>query len=162
MDTANYLKDFRNILLVNNEVVGYLEYTSGNYDDKGSLIANAIPTIATDACEIGIYDDTVYFTFIILANDFKKDLFNELDKYNNVQIYPFKDFKDTLYPKPDFDYSEFEQQLKNDKYLQINFNDNYKEYSTEEIMREYLGYKDIFKNSSIKPVNQLKSDKIDL
>ena len=154
MNSKNYLKDFRSILLSNNEVVGELEYTSSNYDDKGNLIAGSIPTITTNVCEIGIYDDIIYFTFIILSSDFKKEFFNCIPK--NVQIYPFKDFKNTLYSKQDFDYSEFEQQLKQDKYLQINFNDNYKEYSVEKIMRKYLGYKDIFVKCDVKPINQLE------
>jgi len=154
MNAGDYIKDFRGILLSNNEAVGEVEYTSGNYDNKGNLIPGSIPTITTDACEIGIYDNTIYFTFIILTSNFKKELLNCLS--NNVQIYPFKDFHNTLYPKPDFDYSEFEQQLKQDKYLQINFNDNYKEYSTEEVIKKYLGYKDIFAKSDIKPINQLE------
>ena len=154
MDSNSYLQDFRNVFLSNNKVVGELEYTSGNYDDKGNLISDSIPTITTDVCEIGIYDNTIYFTFIIITSDFKKEFFNYLS--NNVQIYPFKDFNNTLYPKPDFNYSEFEQQLKQDKYLQINFNDNYKEYSIEEIMKKYLGYKDIFIKHNIKLTNQLK------
>lgn len=158
MDVENYLKSFRDILLSNNEVVGELEYTSGNYDDKGNLISDSIPIITTNVCEIGIYNDTIYFTFIILSGDFKKEFFDYLPK--NAQIYHFKDFNNTLYPKSDFNYSEFEQQLKQDKYLQINFNDKYKEYSVEEIMKKYLGYKDIFIKCDIKPINQLEFDKI--
>lgn len=154
MNSKDYLKDLRDTLLSNNEVVGELEYTSGNYDDKGNLIPGSIPTITTNICEIGIYDDTIYFTFIILTSDFKKEFFNYIPK--NVQIYPFKDFKNTLYPKPNFDYSEFEQQIKQDKYLQINFNDNYKEYSIEKIMKKYLKYKEIFIKRDIKPINQLE------
>lgn len=152
MSANSYLQDFRNTLLARSESVGELEYTAGNYDGKGNLIPNPIPTVATDACEVGIYGDTIYFTFIILASDFKKELFDCLAKYNNVQIYPFKDFNDTLYPKPEFDYSEFERQLKNDKYLQVNFNDDYKQYSVKEIMEKYLEYKDIFLNCNIKPI----------
>lgn len=158
MNSKDYLKDFRDTLLSNNEVVGELEYTSGNYNDKGNLITGSIPTITTNVCEMGIYDDIIYFTFIILTSDFKKEFFNYLPK--NVQIYPFKDFKNTLYPKQDFDYLEFEQQLKQDKYLQINFNNNYKEYSIKEIMNKYLGYKDIFIKRDIELINQLKFDKI--
>ena len=154
MGLNKYIQDFRNILLVNNEVVGKLKYTSGNYNDKGNLIPGSTPTITTDSCEIGIYADTVYFTFIILASDFKKELFNYRTKYNNVQIYPFRDFNNTLYPKLNFNYSEFERQLKQDKYLQINFNDNYNEYSVEEIMRNYSEYKGVFLKCNIKPINQ--------
>jgi hypothetical protein len=161
MDTGNYIQEIRKVLLASNEIAGELEYTSGNYDNKGNLIPGSIPTITTDVCEIGIYDDTIYFTFIILTSGFKKEFFNYLISYQNVQIYPFKDFHNTLYPKPNFDYLEFEQQLKQDKYLQINFSDSYKEYSTEEIMKKYLEYKDMFKKSGIKPVNQLE-DKINL
>jgi len=160
MDSKNYLKYFRSTLLSNNEVVGELEYASGNYDNKGNLIAGSIPTITTNVCEVGIYNNTIYFTFIILPSDFKKEFFNSLPK--NVQIYPFKDFNNTLYPKQDFDYSEFEQQIKQDKYLQVNFNDNYKGYSIEEIMQKYLRYKDIFVESNIKPINQLEYGNINL
>jgi len=155
MNSGDYIKDFRSILLSNNEVVGEVEYTSGNYDNEGNLIAGSIPTVTTNACEIGAYDDSIYFTFIILASDFKKELFDYLIEYKNVQIYPFKDFHNTLYPKPNFDYLEFEQQLKQDKHLQINFNDKCKEYSIEEIMKKYSEYKGVFSGCNIKPVNQL-------
>lgn len=161
MDENNYIQDLRNILLANYEVVGDLEYTHGNYDDKGNLIPGSIPTVTTEVCEIGIYDDTIYFTFILLADDFKKELFNNLVEHKNVQIYPFKDFNHTLYPKPNFNYTEFEHQLKQDKYLQINFNDNYRSYSADEIVKKYWEYKDIFKKSGIKPINQL-TGKIEL
>ncbi|MFA5967144.1 MAG: hypothetical protein WC805_01320 [Patescibacteria group bacterium] len=161
MNPGEYLNTLRQIFTSSGDSVGELNYTSGNYDDKGNLISGSIPTITTDACEIGIYDDTIYFTFIILASDLKKEVFDLLTQYNNVQIYPFEDFNNTLYPKPDFNYPEFEQQLKNDKYLQINFNDNYKGYSVEEIMKRYLEYKDIFIKVDIKPTNQLK-DKVNL
>ncbi|MBU1092785.1 hypothetical protein KJ836_03920 [Patescibacteria group bacterium] len=161
MDAKNYIKDLRDVLLSSNEIVGELEYTFGNYDNKGDLITNSIPTVTTGACEIGIYDDTIYFTFIILTSDFRRELFDYLTKYNNVQIYPFKDFNNTLYPRSDFNYPEFEHQLKQDEYLQINFNDNYKERSVEENMKKYWEYRDIFLKLNIKPINQLKSDNID-
>ena len=156
MNTGNYIKDFRDVLLSNNKVIGELEYTSGNYDDKGNLISGSIPTITTNVCEVGIYDDTIYFTFIIFSSDFKKELFDYLAQYSNVQIYPFKEFNNTLYPKQNFDYSELEQQLKNEKYLQINFNDKYKEYSIEEIVKKYFEYEDVFLKCNIKPINQLE------
>ena len=162
MSPEDYLQKLRCLILDNNETVGGLEYTTGNYDNKGDLIADPIPTITTDKCELGIHGDIIYFTFIILTNDFKKELFDGLSEYQNVQIYLFKDFNNTLYPKADFNYQEFEKQLKNDQYLQINFNDNYKQHSTEEMMQRYLKYKDILSKAGIKPVNQLESDKIKL
>jgi len=154
MNEKDYIEGLRDILLSNDEVVGELEYTFGNYDDKDNLISVPIPTITTNACEIGIYDDIIYFTFIIIPADFKKELLNCLP--NNVQIYPFKDFHNTLYPKQDFDYSEFKQQLKQDKYLQINFNNKYKEHSIEEIIKKYLEYKEIFSEVNVEPINQLE------
>jgi len=146
------VKDIRNALISANETVREIEYTSGNYDDKGNLIISPIPTITTNVCEIGIYDDTIYFTFIILSSDFKKELLDSLP--DNAQIYPFKNFNNTLYPKSDFNYSELEQQIKQDKYLQINFSDNYKQYSIDQIVDKYFEYKKLFIKTDIKPVNQ--------
>lgn len=162
MNPSEYLEALRIILTSNRELVGNLEYTSGNYDGKGNLIPDQIPTITTDVCEIGIYDDTIYFTFIILASDFNKDLFNLLDRHKNMQIYPFKDFNNNLYPKSNFNYLEFEQQINNDQYLQISFNDNYKNHSTAEIMNKYLGYKNVFELAGVRPINQLEPGNIKL
>jgi len=147
------VEDIRNALVSSDETVGEVEYTTGNFDDKSNLIAGSIPTVTTDACEIGIYNTTIYFTFIIFSSDFKKELLDILP--DNVQIYPFKYFNSTLYPKSGFNYSEFEKQLKHDKYLQINFNDNYKDHSVDHIVKKYFEYKELFKKCDIQLINQL-------
>jgi len=150
----NYLSKFRDILLVN-EKVGKIEMTFGNYDDNGELIKGSIPTISTEFCEIGIYEKTVYFVFIIYSDTFNKELFNSLKDFPNIQFYGFKDFKINLYPKPDFNYEEFGEEIKKDKYLQIQFNYNFNEITPELLYKEYLKIKDILIKNKIKIINQL-------
>ena len=130
--------------------------TSGNYDDKGKLIENDIPTISTEFCEIGIYGKTVYFVFIIHSDTYSKKAFDPLKDFSNIQFYGFKDFKNNLYPKPDFNYKEFEEEIKKDKYLQIQFNYDFNKTSPELLYKEYLKIKDILIKINVRIVNQME------
>ncbi|TRZ77229.1 DUF3201 domain-containing protein [bacterium] len=154
MENKKYLLDFREIFL-KNEKVSELEMTSGNYDDEGKLIEGTIPTLTTEFCEIGVYNKTIYFVFIIHSDTYSKELFNVLKKFSNVKFYGSKDFNDTLYPKSDFQYEEFEEKIKQDKFLQIQFNYDIQEISAKLLYQEYKKIKKIFVEKQVKVVDQL-------
>lgn len=151
-----YLKDFAVLLSKNNEKVGNLKMTSGNYDDRGNLINRLIPTITTDFCEIGIHN-IIYLVFIIYSDTHSKELFNLIKDFSNIKIYGFKNFLEVLYPIPDFNYKNFEKKIKEDKYLQIQFSFNIN-ITQEKLFKEYIKLKEIFIKSNVIVVNQLEVD----
>jgi len=155
---SKYLLSFKKILLEKKENVSEIEMTSGNYDNEGNLITEKISTITTDWCEIGIYHDIIYFTFVIYSESYNKNSFNLLKDFSNVQFYGFKDFKTILYPTSNFEYKHFEQKIKKDKYIQINFNYNPNKLPINELHNEYINIREKIKKSAIRIVNQLLID----
>jgi len=153
----DYLLKFREILLIN-EKVSQIEMTSGNYDDKGKLIKGDIPTITTEFCEVGIYEKVIYFVFIIYSDTYNREVFDSLKDFSNIQFYGFKDFKINLYPKLDFDYKNFEKEVKKDKYLQIQFNYDFNKILPELLYKEYLKIKDLLIKNKVRIVNQMEGD----
>ncbi len=147
-----FISDLRNLFLDNHEPVSEIEFTSGNYDGQGNEIKKQLPTITTDYCEMGIYDDTVYFTFIVLSKDFTKSLFGCIKEFKNVQLYGFLDFKTILYPKKDFNFVNFSKRILNDKYLQINF--NYGLSEPHHLCEAYEKIVALFVKNKIKIINQ--------
>lgn len=153
--SKNYLTKLRDIFLENSTRVSELEMISGNYDDKGDLIKEDIPTLITEFCEIGIYKNSVYFVFIVFSNTYNKNLFDLLKKFPNIQFYGFKDFKNNLYPKANFDYEQLEKELRKDKHFQIQFNYYINKTTLNDLYQGYIKIRDIFKENKIKVVNQL-------
>ncbi len=136
------LINFRGNLVKNKINVSDLEYTSNNYDNSGNLIREKIPTLTTDFCEIGAHNNSVYFVIIIESKLFTTEFFNMLVKENNVRIYGFKNFKEDLYPKKDFDLNMFMNKIKEDKYLQIQF--DYINITEEKLLEEYIKMTKLF------------------
>lgn len=136
--------------------VGEIEYTENNYDNDGKIINEKIPTITTEYCEIGMYDDNCYFVFVIYAKSFNVDFFEVIKRYKNIQVYDFIDFNKTLYPDKDFDYNNFEKNIQQKKYLQIQF-----DFNNPSIDESIIDYRKIVKNFSennIQIVDQLSVD----
>lgn len=156
MSSKTFLLDFRKLLLEKNEKVGELEMTIGNYDDGGELIGEPIPTITTDFCEIGVYGDTIYFVFVIYSESYNKRLFDLVKDMTTVRIYGFDDFKTILYPKTVFNYQEFEEVVRMDKYLQLQFSFGLNSITANSLMVEYKKIKDVFVDSGAEVINQLK------
>lgn len=152
----DYLSEFKDIFLKNNEKNTEIEITFGNYDDNGKLIKEGVPTITTDFCEIGICKEIIYFVFIIFSDTYRKKIFDLFKDFPDVQFYGFKNFKVTLYPHPNFKYSEFENKIKKEKYLQIQFNYNISKISPELLYKEYIKIRNIFIRNKIKVVDQIK------
>ena len=149
------LKQLQKLLIQDKKPVSRLEFTKNNYDN-GKLIEEALPTITTDYCEIGLLNNSIYFTFIIESKTFSNILFNALKDLPNVLIYGFVNFNKTLYPKDDFNYNAFIDTIKKDKYLQIQL--NFKSIDVLELYNEYENLVDILKKSKSLVVNQLKID----
>lgn len=151
------LKDFYNLLKAKLQNVSSIENTPNNFDNKGNFIGD-LPTITTNFCEIGFYDkNLIYFTFIIESKSFNTNVFSLLKNKTNVNIYPFANFKQTLYPINNFNYIIFLEQITKEKYLQIQFDfkDNIK---VEDLYIEYCKLLKIFTKTKIKLVDQLKID----
>ena len=116
----------KRLLRIRNELIrkgidcGNLEYTSGNYTDKGEKILEKIPTITCELGEIGMIDDTLYLTIIFPKSSLSENLLNIVKKYKSVNIYPFIDFKKTLYPSKTNNLEYIKHGLINEKFFQIN------------------------------------------
>ncbi|MBU1046900.1 hypothetical protein KKH36_03950 [Patescibacteria group bacterium] len=141
----------RESFLENNEKVGKLEYTSGNYDEEGVLIEKDIPTITTEFCEIGIYSNIIYFTFVINSNSYNEKLIDSLKNFSNFKIYGFKNFLE------DYNLKDLENEIKKDKYFQVNFNYSIDE-KVEFLLKQYQEIKKNMLKSKIEIINQLEID----
>ena len=150
------ITQFKEILINNNQSVSELEYTKNNYDKFGNLINEELPTITTDYCEIGLYNDEIYLVFILESKIFNLELFNKIKNKLNVKIYGFVDFNKTLYPIINFDYNEFIKIINKDKYVQIRF--DFKDIFINDLFIEYTKIVKLFNESEVMVVNQLEVD----
>lgn len=154
--TVLILEGFADELREIGEQVGDLEYTDNNYSNSGLLITEKIPTITTSYCEIGLFDSSVYFVYIIEARHFSKKLFTLAKDAPGVSIYGFKNFLKNLYPNENFNYGDFLKEIAKDKYLQIQF--DIKSINLVKLLAGYIAMKSIFKECGVLPVDQLKND----
>lgn len=142
------------MLIKNGKLVSKLEYTKNNYDNNGNLIDEAIPTITTNYCEIGLYDREIYFVFILESQTFNKTLFNSIKSIPNIYIYGFEDFNKTLYPSRNFNYNDFVKTIRQDKYLQVKF--SFENIKVVDLYKIYCDLVDVFDKNNAKVINQLK------
>ncbi|MBU0976213.1 MAG: hypothetical protein ABIE03_05740 [Patescibacteria group bacterium] len=150
------LNKFRELLINSKKSVSELEYTKNNYDHFGNLIEEDLPTITTDFCEIGLYNNEIYFVFVVESKTFNIKLFDKLKNKSNVNIYGFIDFNKTLFPTKDFNFDNFVKEIKNDKYLQIQF--DFKNIDTFDLFKKYSNIVNVFGKNKVVVVNQLKVD----
>ncbi|MBU1557453.1 hypothetical protein KKC45_00625 [Patescibacteria group bacterium] len=147
------IKELRKLFLEKGEIVGDIEETADNYDNNGNLINESIPTFTTESCEIGSYEDVVYFTFVVYSDSYNKKFIELLKNLSNFQAYCFKNFSEDL----DVDSKEFEEKIKKEKYFQINF-----EYSVNDdskyLFDRYSKNRNLILESGVKIVNQLEVD----
>lgn len=155
MDIEN-LNKFRELLIKDKKSVSPLEYTKNNYDHNGNLIKKDLPTITTDFCEIGLFNDEIYFVFIVESKAFNIKLFNQLKNKSNVKMYGFVNFNKTLFPVENFNLDNFIKETGKDKYLQIQF--DYKNINTFDLFKEYFNLVNVFEKNKVVVVNQLKVD----
>ena len=148
------LNQLRELLLRDKKSVSELEYTKNNYDHKGNLTEEYLPTITTNFCEIGICNGKIYFVFIIDSKTFGLKFFNKLKNKLNVKLYGFVKFNKTLYPVDDFNFDKLMKKIQKDKYLQIQF--DYKNINAHDLFKKYFDLVNIFKNNKIVIIDQLK------
>jgi hypothetical protein len=79
-----YLEKLRSLIVKNNIEVFGIEYVSSNYDNQNRKIDHAIPIIMTDRSEIGIYNNNIYLTYIILSSTFDKRLYNVIKNLDGI------------------------------------------------------------------------------
>ena len=147
--------ELRTLLVDNKVTVSEIEMTTGNYDEKGNLISQEIPTITTDLCEIGIYPGICYFTIILQSLLFTKELFNLISAYPGSHIYGFKSFLEDYYPKNNFYFNDLIKQAHSENYMQVQFNFRLKNVSLLGIVGKYFEIESIFEKTDTKIVNQL-------
>lgn len=147
------IRNIRKTLINKNEPVSEIEMTSGNYDDDGKLINRPIPTITTNLCEIGSYDNVCYFTVILFSGIFSEKLLEALNVYRNIRIYGFKNFSEDLYPIKSFSYKKFEVVITQDKYLQVQFNYD-ASAEVAHIIQQYFEINKLFEKMGISVINQ--------
>lgn len=150
------IRDLQKSLIKAGNEVSKLEYTEGNYDERGSLIKNKLPTITTEFCEIGSYKGNTYFVFIVESTSMTKKVLNILTKHKDVSIYGMKNFKENLYPKDRFNIKTFTEEAKKESHIQIQF--NYKNLNARELFNKYQKATNIFKENNIRIFNQLEKD----
>jgi len=153
-----FISNIKSLLKEAGQYVSEVEMISGNYDDDGSLISTKIPSITTDFCEIGTYDEICYFTIILKSDLFSKDLLDSLSAYKNIQIYGLNNFLENYYPKDNFIYKKFEEKIRSEEYTQVQFNFDSKKLTPEKIVQEYTKIKSLFEKLKIAVENQLEVD----
>jgi hypothetical protein len=134
--------------------VSELEYTRGNYDSCGNLIKEALPTITTNFCEIGLHDHEIYFVFVIESKTFDIKLLDSIKNRPNVKIYGFSNCNKTLFPVKNFNPEIFIKEIQKDRYLQVQF--DFKDISTYDLFKEYSNLINIFERTKITVINQLE------
>lgn len=149
------LKSLKKLLQAHNHPVSEVEITSGNYD-RGKLINEGVPTVTTNLCEIGIYNNTYYFTVVLYSDYFSKELFDEVKGLEGIHIYGFKNFLEDYYPSANFSFLKLESQIKDEVYFQIEFNFSFQEINAEEIFAKYSELKKVFQKYNSAVVNQLE------
>ena len=148
------IEEFQKLLKKNNINVSEIEYTSNNFDSNGKLIKQDLPTITTDFCEIGLNNKEIYFVFVIKSKTFTKKLFESIKNKKNITIYPFKNFKRTLFPFSSFNYDLFMSKIYEEQYLQLQF--NFKKITSSKLYEEYLELVAMLNKNNIEVVDQLK------
>lgn len=150
------LEDLQKILKDNGHKVSEIEYTAGNYDRNGKLIDERIPTLTTKFCEIGTHGGESYFVFVIETSSFTEGLFNILTNIPSVSMYPFKDFKRTLYPSTRIDYAKIIKIISKEVYLQIQL--DFKNTTAKGLYKSYLQMVSILNENHVRVINQIEVD----
>lgn len=152
---SDLIRNLRSLFVNSHYEVSDIEPTYNNYDDSGSKIQYPIPTITTDLCEIGVYDNICYFTIILKSKSLTKNIFDGLASFNNVHIYGLKNFQEDYYPKEGFSYDSFNKQILLEDYSQIQFNFDIRILSPTAISEKYEEIRGLFSEANVKVVNQL-------
>lgn len=149
------LSEIKNELIENGIDCGNIEYTSGNYTNDGKEILEMIPTITCELGEIGVINNLLYLTIIFPVQSLSEELFNIVKKYKSVNIYPFINFKKTLYPSKTNDLKYVKQGLIDEKFFQINI-----EFGLDDSSRSIQKLRRELIEKKIEYINQLKDSNL--
>lgn len=155
LKTKKILNSLRKLLQSHSQPVSEIEVTFGNYD-QGKVIPEGVPTITTDVCEIGIYNNTYYFTVVLRSELFSKHLFDDVKNLESIHIYGFKNFLEDYYPSDNFSFQKLENQIKSEIYFQIEFIFSVNKIIVKEMFKRYLELQEVFKKYELAVVNQLE------
>ncbi|MFH1188888.1 MAG: hypothetical protein V1652_03530 [bacterium] len=150
------LTQLRALFIQNGIIVSEMEYTKGNYDNNGKMIKESLSTITTEYSEIGLYRNEMYVVFIIESQTFNTALFKAITKENNIQLYGFINFKQTLYPDGSCAMRDLMVKVRAEKYLQIQF--DFQNIGVIDLYKNYCRLVHIFDKNDAIVVNQLNVD----
>ncbi len=151
--TIKDLHEFRDLIIKSNTPVSEVEFTKDNYNHGGKLIKKGLPTITTDFCEMGLFNDEIYFVFIIESETFSVGLFDNIKEKSGINIYGYTDFHTTFYPNENLTLNELIEKVQEDKYLQIQF--DFQSSDLTYLFKEYTNLISIFKKNKAVVINQL-------
>jgi len=149
-----FIEKLRSILVKLVDDISVIEMTSNNYDNNNNLIRNKVPTTTTNLCEIGSYDKICYFVYIIESSSFNYDFLKLIIERYNVHIYGYKNFNENYYPKKDFDLGKFKEQIKPERYFQIELDFDITAMKPDDIANKYQEVSSIAKDFKVNILNQ--------
>jgi hypothetical protein len=138
----------------NGERVSQLEHTTGNFDDFGQIINDAIPTLTTSLCEIGIHDQMLYMVFILKAASFSEGLFAAVRNYD-VKIYGFRDFQTTLYETGETSSCQEVMSRLHDELIQVQVSFPWQKLAAVKIFGGYQNFRTMFAMFRADVIDQL-------
>ena len=128
--------------------VSKVEYTTGNYDEKGHLIKKKIPTITSEVGEIGVINGSYYLVLIFERNKLTKEFLTTLYQISECKIYGFKDFMKNL------DLEAIFQEDLDESYIQIQF-DGITTKQNHFLVELHYKFRKHFGEYGIYPINQI-------
>lgn len=139
--------------------VGEIEMTSGNITREGDLIEGVIPTFTTDLCEVGVYDDVLYLTYICESKSYSKELFDVIENKPHFMIYGLEDFENMWYPARGVrTHEDLQEAVKKEKYMQIEVNFSLSGATVESLYNAYVQTAESLRQARIAVINQLEKD----
>lgn len=148
------IKQIIDILKNKSEEVGQMEMTKNNFDNKGVLIDNPIPTVTTSIAEIGGYNNTIYFVIIFEKQYLTRNNYELLKEVGIIRVYGFKNFKKDLCLVNNLNLEELN--ISKEKFFQVEYDFDIKLVSVESIIDEYFKIKNVLIENNIPVINQLK------
>lgn len=133
---------------VEKESLSEVEYTTGNYDEKGDLIKKKIPTVTSEVGEIGVINGSYYLVLIFERNKLTKEFLSTLYQISECKIYGFKDFMKSL------DLEAIFQEDLDESYIQIQF-DGITTKQNHFLVELHYKLRKHFGEYEIYPINQI-------
>jgi len=95
-DGTKLIRKLRATLINRGFRTGTVEYTSGNYNEAGTLIQEKIPTVTSEIGECGVINGEFYLVIILKRSGLDEILLKKLRSLGEIKIYGFKNFEKNL------------------------------------------------------------------